>query len=301
MDAPNKGVHTVREQGEDRMAPRQAPTIRQRRFGAELRRLREAAGLSAPRAAELLGTDRTTISNVEAGRFGISEQRLRRLASIYECDDPELVDALAAMTGGRKAGWWDEYRGKVPSDFLDVAEVEFHACSLRTLQTAHIPGIFQTEEHARALFDLFIPPLPRLEVELRIAQRLSRHIVITRERPATYGGLIHEAALRMQVGGRQPARAQLEHLLKESERDNVTLRVIPFSSGGFPMAGDSILYASADSPHLDTVQVDSPTGAVFFDSPTQLSNFRRRLDAVEQVALNAQKSRDTILEIIRNV
>ncbi|WP_409469532.1 helix-turn-helix domain-containing protein [Streptomyces sp. HC307] len=283
------------------MAPRQAPTIRQRRFGAELRRLREAVGLSAPRAAELLGTDRTTISNVEAGRFGISEQRLRRLASIYECDDPALIEALAAMTGGRKTGWWDEYRGKVPPDFLDVAELEFHAHSLRTLQTAHIPGMFQIEDHARALFDLFIPALPRLEVELRIAQRLARHAVLTKEPAVSYTGLIHEAALHMQVGGRHVAKAQLHQLLEESERDNVTLQVIPFSAGGFPMAGDSVLYAAAESTHLDTAQVDSPIGAVFFDSPTQLTNFRRRLDAVEQVALNAQQSRDAIHEIIRNL
>ena len=67
------------------------------------------------------------------------------------------------------------------------------------------------------------------------------------------------------------------------------------------MAGDSVLYASADSPHLDTVQVDSPTGAVFFDSPTQLANFHRRLDAVEQMALNPKQSRDGILEIARDL
>ncbi|MGS2590588.1 helix-turn-helix domain-containing protein [Streptomyces hebeiensis] len=279
------------------MAPRQAPTIRQRRFGTELRRLREAAGLSAPKAADLLGTDRTTISNVEAGRFGISEERLRRLASIYECGDPTLVDALASMTGGRKAGWWDEYRGKIPPDFLDVSELEHYASGLRTLQTAHLPGIFQTEDHARALFDLFMPALPRLEIELRIAQRMARRAVIAAPRSVPYKGLIHESALRMQVGGRKVAKTQLHQLLEESERPNVTLLVIPFASGGFPMAGDSVMYAAGASHHLDTVQVDSPIGAVYFDSPTQLVNFGARLDAVEQVALTPSQSRDLILGI----
>ena len=283
------------------MAPRQTPTIRQRRFGAELRRLREAIGMSAPQAAELIGTDRTTISNTEAGRFGISEQRLRRMAAVYECDDAALIDALAAMTGGRSSGWWDGYQGKVPPDFLALAELEHHATALRTLQTAHLPGMFQIEDHARALFDLFIPALPRLEVELRIAQRLARHAVITKEPPTPYRGLIHETALRMQVGGRRVARAQLGHLLSESERDNVTLRVIQFSAGGFPMCGDSVLYAAASIPRLDTVQVDSPTGAVFIDAPAQLVNFQRRLDAVEQVALNRSQSRDAILGIIKEL
>ena len=181
------------------MAPRHTPTVRQRRFGIEIRRLREAVGMSAPVAAGRLGVDRTMISNIESGRFGISEERLRRLASIYECNDSELIDALAAMTGGRSKGWWDEYRGKIPPDFLDVAELEQHATGLRTLQTAHIPGLFQTEDHARALFDLFIPALPRLEVELRIAHRLARHSVIASEPGVPYVGLIHEAALRMGV------------------------------------------------------------------------------------------------------
>ena len=253
--------------------------------------------MSAPRAAELLGTDRTTISNVESGRFGISESRLRRLASIYECDNSSLIDALAAMTGGRTRGWWDEYRGKIPPDFLDVSELEHHASSLCTLQMAHIPGVFQTEEHARALFDLYVPALPRLEVELRVAHRLSRHRVVE-EGAVPYTGLIHEAALRFQVGGRQTAKSQLNWLLAESERPNVTLLVIPLTTEGFPMAGDTMMYVSASDSHLDTVEVDSPTGAVFFDSPTQLANFRRRLDLVEQVALNPEESRDRILEIV---
>lgn len=283
------------------MAPRQAPTVRQRRFGSELRRLRDAVGMSAPKAAELLGTDRTTISNVEAYRFGISEERLRRLADIYECGDPTLIDALANMTGGRKPGWWDEYRGKIPPDFLDLSELEHHASRLRTLQTAHLPGMFQTEDHARALFDLFIPALPRLEIELRIAHRLARHTVIVGHPFVPYTGLIHESALRMQVGGRKVAKAQLDRLLAESERVNVTLLVIPFGAGGFPMAGDSVVYVAADSHHLDTVQVDSPIGAVYFDSPTQLTNFRARLDAVEQVALNPEQSRDVILGIGREI
>ncbi|MFH9372828.1 helix-turn-helix domain-containing protein [Streptomyces anulatus] len=283
------------------MAPRQTPTVRQRRFGQELRRLRDAAGMSAPKAAQLLGTDRTTISNVEAGRFGISEERLRRLASIYECADPTLVDALAAMTGGRKSGWWDEYRGKIPPDFLDLSELEHHASRLRTLQTAHIPGMFQTEDHARALFDMFIPALPRLEIELRIAHRLARYNVIAAHPSVPYTGLIHESALRMQIGGRRVAKAQLNRLLEESERANVRLLTITFSVGGFPMAGDSVMYVAADSHHLDTVQVDSPIGAVYFDLPTQLANFRTRLDSVEQVALNPSASRDVIRDIARHL
>jgi transcriptional regulator with XRE-family HTH domain len=283
------------------MAPSSTPTIRQRRFGLELRRLREAAGMSAPAAASALGTDRTNISNIEAGRYGISEERLRRLASIYECNDEGLIDTLAAMTGGRKTGWWDEYRGKIPPGHLDISEVEHYAVQLRTVQTSHLPGLFHTEDHARAIFDLVVPKLPRLEVELRVAHRLARRAVITGGRKVPYRGIIHEAALRMQFGGPEIARAQLQYLLEENERDNVTLLIIPFANGGFPMAGDSILYAEAANPHLDTVHMDSPAGALFFDSPTQLENFRLRLDLAEQVALTAKKSVDFVHQIAKEL
>ncbi|MGK5640010.1 helix-turn-helix domain-containing protein [Streptomyces sp. URMC 126] len=276
--------------------------MRQRRFGAELRRLREAADMSAPTAANLLGTTRTVVSNIEAGRFGISEERLRRLASIYQCDDEDLVDALARMTGGRNRGWWEEYRGKIPPGFLDVSEMEHDAVRLRTVQTAHLPGLFQTEDHARAVFQLFTPPLPRLEVELRIAHRLARQQVLTGSDPTPYVGVIHEAALRVQLGGRDVARAQLNRLLEASEWDNVTLLVIPFATGGFPLFGDSaVLYAEAANAHLDTVHMDSPTGAVFVDSPTQLAHFRKRLDLAEQAALSQESSRDYIHRILKDL
>ncbi|WP_320782479.1 Scr1 family TA system antitoxin-like transcriptional regulator [Streptomyces sp. CRN 30] len=281
------------------MASSNTPTIRQRRFGLELRRLREAAGMSAPAAAAALGTDRTNISNIEAGRYGIGEERLRRLASIYECSDQALVDTLASMTGGRRTGWWDEYRGKVPPGLLDVSELEHYGTRLRTVQTSHLPGLFQTEDHARALFELTVPKLPRLEVELRVAHRLGRQRVISGSTPTPYVGIIHEAALRMRFGGRGVADAQLRHLLDEGERDNVTLLAIPFAHGGFPMAGESLLYVEATNPHLDTVHMDSPAGPLFFDLPTQLENFRSRLDLAEQAALTAKQSAEFIHSILK--
>ncbi|WP_432746061.1 helix-turn-helix domain-containing protein [Streptomyces sp. JH002] len=278
------------------MAQREGPTILQRRFGAELRRMRESTGMSASAAAEALSTDRTTISNIESGRFGISEARLRRFATIYACDNPALVDALATMTGGRKKGWWDEYRGKIPPEFLDVSELEGFAERMRTVQTAHLPALFQTEEYARALFNLLDPPLSRLEVELRVAHRLARRARIAVD-AVPYVGVIHEAALRMQVGGRKAARRQIGQLLEGSEWDSVTLLVIPFSAGEFPMMGESVLYVEGKGGQLDTAHMGSPAGAIFIDVPESLAVVRSGMDANERVALSAVESRDLIRSI----
>lgn len=264
--------------------------------------MREQAGVSTQQAAALLGADRTMVSNIEAGRTGLSEERVRQLACLYGCPDQALIDALAAMTGSRRNRyWWEEYRGKLPDGFLDISEIEYHAARIRTSQTVHVPGLFQTEDHARAMFELAVPKLPRLQIELRVAHRLERQLIFERESPTPYVGIIHEAALRMQFGGRDVARAQLRHLAEATEHDHITLLAIPFSAGGFPSAGQSILYAEGPVPQLDTVHIDTVHGPAFVDSPTPLANYRTVLDVMEGIALPAEKSRDFIWSIAREM
>ncbi|MGW7254843.1 helix-turn-helix domain-containing protein [Streptomyces sp. NPDC054834] len=101
------------------MPPATTPTLRQQRLGTELRRLRERAGLTSTAAAALLSGPQARISNIEAGRYAVSADRVRTLARNYNyADDEAYIDALAAMTGGRKRGRWEEYRDTLPSGLL---------------------------------------------------------------------------------------------------------------------------------------------------------------------------------------
>ena len=264
--------------------------------------MREQAGVSVQEAARLLGADRTLVSNIEAGRTGVSSDRVHQLGCLYKCSDDELVTGLAAMAHSRRTRhWWDEYRGKLPDGFLDVCEIEFYASRIRTAQTVHMPGLLQTEEHARALFELVVPTWPRLETELRVAHRLGRRRVLEGDDAVPYVGILHEAALRMQFAGREATRRQLLHMVESSERDNVTLRVIPFSVGSFHGAGQSVLYAEGAVPQLDTVHLDTAHGAQLADAPTPLANYRSLLDLMENSALQAEESRDLILSVVREL
>ncbi|MEL3946830.1 helix-turn-helix domain-containing protein [Streptomyces sp. LNU-CPARS28] len=284
------------------MAPRNSPTGRLRRLATEMRRMREQAGISIQEAASFLGSDRTMISNIEAGRTGLSEERVRQLACYYKCPDPGLVDGLAAMTGPRRATqWWDEYRGRLPEGHLEVSEVEHYATRIRTAQTVHLPGLLQTEDHARAVFEFTVPKLRRIDVELRVEHRLRRQDILSGDDPTPYLGIIHEAALRLEFGGREVARTQLEFLADATERDSVTLLVIPFSAGAFHGAGQSILYAEGPVPQLDTVQLDTSFGAHFVDAPTPLANYRSLLDLMEQSALSPDESQKFLRSIARDL
>jgi transcriptional regulator with XRE-family HTH domain len=272
------------------MAARTSPTERQKRLGAEVRKLRTAAGMTGERAAGLLGVDRGKISNIESGTRAISAERLRTLACNCDCDDEPYVDALAEMAQPAERGWWERYRGSLPAGLLDIAELEHHAVRLRTVHLIHMPGLLQTGDCAQAIFKAALPPLPEHEIALRLAHRLERQRVLERENPTEYVGILHESALRMQFGGRKVARAQLEHLLAMTERPNVSLRVIPFDAGSFPGAGQTVVYMEGPVPRLDTVQIDSAHGPEFLNEDAQLSKYRAQLAWMEQHALPPAES-----------
>jgi transcriptional regulator with XRE-family HTH domain len=279
------------------MPTRTTPTERQRRLGAELRKMRLAAGRTTEYAAGLLGLDRTKVSNMEAGIRATSPERIRVLASNYDCADQAYVEALVAMADSRKRGWWEQYRGILPQGLLDVAELEWFAVKLRSLQTVHVPGLLQLSGYARAVFDSALPPLPKSEVELRVAQRMQRQQVLEREKPVEYVAYVHELALRMQFGGRRTAREQLHHLCEMSEHENVDVRVLLVEVGVFPGAGHAVLYASAAVPQLDTVQLDSAHGGEFTHAEAQLAKYRAHMDWWHAKSLDQQASRDFIHRI----
>ncbi|MFE3946652.1 helix-turn-helix domain-containing protein [Streptomyces sp. NPDC059118] len=279
------------------MAARTSPTERQKRLGVEVRRLRTSADVSAEFAAGLLGVDRGKISNIEAGTRPISPDRLRTLACNCDCTDVKYVDALVEMAQSRGRNWWERYRGILPQGLLDIAELEQHAVRMRAAYSVHIPGLLQTSDHALALFRVVIPQLPEREVALRLAHRVERQEILDGDAPPPYTAIVHEAALRMQFGGRAVARAQLDHLLTKSEQTNITLLVIPFDAGAFPGAGQTVLYAEGPVPRLDTVQIDNSHGPVFVHSDVQLAKYRAHLDWMEKIALSPGKSRNFIHNI----
>ncbi|MFF4155937.1 helix-turn-helix domain-containing protein [Streptomyces sp. NPDC001678] len=274
-------------------------TARQLRLGVELRKLRERAGLSSTEAARLLGTNQTQISNIESGRVGVSDERVRTMARNYECSDTALVHALTTMVGTRKRGWWEEYRETLPAGLVDLAEFEYHATGLRAAQAITIPGLLQTPEHARAVFREAVPKLMPHEVEHRVSHRIKRQEVVYRDGAAPFKAIIHEAALRMQFGGAETAKAQLVHLTEVSHRDNVTVVVIPFDGTSFPISGHGVDYMHGPVPQLDTVVLDAAYGGLQIDAVAKLERYRLVLDRMEQVALPPDASRDLIHRIAK--
>lgn len=280
------------------MPARTVVTVRQQRLGAELRKLRERAGLTAREAARAVGIAESKISMTEAGRVGVSAERVRHLASQYACDDPVLVEALVAMATERGRGWWEEYRETVPAGYMNVAELENHAVELRTFQTVHVPALLQTEAQMRGIFASSVPLLSEKQRETRVRFRLRRQEILGK---VAYEAVIHEAALRIRAADIKVARGQLLHILEQSELPQVTMRVVPFAVDGFAGISAPLVYASGPAPQMDTVLVDTKHGGAYLDAEAQLSRYRAMLHKIEEVALAVAESREFIHRLLQQM
>ncbi|MEE1791045.1 helix-turn-helix transcriptional regulator [Streptomyces sp. BE308] len=282
------------------MPPRSCPTARQKRLGAELRKLRERAGMSGSEAAAYLGGERAQISHIESGRYGVSDQRVRRLAAHYSAGDKHLVDALAGMAEERTKGWWDDYRGILSPGFLDLSELEHRATYIRAIEMLYVPGVFQTEAYARDLIRGGVSDLPTAELNARVEHRTRRRDIFDRPVPTPFEVFIHEAALRMRYCDASTMREQLDFLRKVSTWPSVTIRIIPFEAQ-ITSSVHSMLYAGASIPALDTVQIDSSFNSGFLDAEAQLARYRELLDSVESISLDTEESDQFIQRIAQEM
>ncbi|MFE6870912.1 helix-turn-helix domain-containing protein [Kitasatospora sp. NPDC057692] len=283
------------------MAPRANPTLHQRRLGAELRRMREQAGFGGSELGRAVGMNPAQVTQMEAGKIGISVERLRTVAATCMCVNEPLIAALAnIITEREKPGWWEEYRGVLSTDFVDVAEFESQARRLTTFTMAFVPGLLQTGRYAAAVFAETFPPLPRHEVDLRTAFRMQRQRVV-RSGATPYSAFIHEAALRMKFSGPTVLAEQLDALIEDSEQSTISIRVIPFDVDAMPSSNENFTYADGPIPELDTVQMDTGLGGRIFDTPAHIAKFRSLLARFDSCALSEEESRGFIGSIKKEV
>jgi transcriptional regulator with XRE-family HTH domain len=264
------------------MPPRSTPSERQRRLGAELAKLRKAAGLSGEEASAVLGTERTRISHIEAGRVDVPRNGLYKLLRAYGCPEGAYFDGLMEIAQERGKGWWDEYRGLVGQAPLDLAELESRSSDIRVHDALSIPGMFQTREYAGAMIDAAgesTEPIDRY-ADFRVA----RQQVL--DDPATrYHAVIYEAALRVHIGSPAIMRRQLLRLMELARRPNITIQVFPFERGGYAAFSKPFLFFHGATPELSTVYVENATGGSFLDDSSQVSLYAEMFDQLAALAL----------------
>ncbi|MDT0450575.1 helix-turn-helix domain-containing protein [Streptomyces hesseae] len=263
------------------MPPRIAPTERQKRLGAELRKLRTRARMSGDDVAALIDADRSRVSHIEAGRVDVPRNGLYKLLRAYGCVDGPTFEALMAMANDRGKGWWDPYKDVLGRRALDLAELESRAVSVRTHEPSVIPGLLQTEGYARAV-------ISSVETDL---DHLDRWVGFRLERQRVLGGfkkfhaVIHESALRTWVGDAKVMRQQLLRLIEVARLPHVTVQVFPFEMGPYSSHSRSFILFGGPAPGLDTLYCEHPAGAEFSGDGHRIAQCARMFERLTSLAL----------------
>ncbi|MGR3935403.1 helix-turn-helix domain-containing protein [Streptomyces sp. BRA346] len=267
------------------MALRTLITERQRRLGAELKKLRLQAGLSIADGGKLIDMGAPHLSHIEAGRTAIPTDRLRLLVDAYGCKNVPYVDELVSMAESSGKGWWSTHRKSLPQSTLDLAELESRATAIRTYETLLIPGLLQTASYMRALFRSGLPDASPEEIEDLVRFRRARQRIMEADPSVSLEAVIHEAALRMEVGGPHVMREQLTHLIRASMRPHVTIQVLPFKVGVRFWQSTPFLILGVGVPGLETVVADHPSAILRLGDPDSIARYESTFSDLSQSAL----------------
>ena len=282
------------------MSGRQSPPLRRRRLSAELRRLREAAGLSSTEVSRRLDWSAGKLTRIERGEWLRPNPRdVQDLLDVYGITDLRQREELIRWAReGRQRGWWHPYRDVLSEAYSAYIGLEAAAKSLLTFQPLMIPGLLQTGDYARAVIAGGPAEISAEEVDRRVRVRIERQNALRVADPLRVWAVIDEAALRRPVGGPEVMRDQLKRLQDVATLDKVTLQVIPFGVGVHPgVAGGSFAILEFPGPEdPDAVHVDTVAGELFVEEPDQVDRYRVAFQHLTTVALSPEDTLTMIVE-----
>ncbi|MEU1593881.1 helix-turn-helix transcriptional regulator [Streptomyces sp. NPDC005708] len=278
------------------MASNVNPTVRRRRLGQELRRLREVKGMTAEEVAERLLVSQSKISRLENGRRSISQRDVRDLCGVYDVEDQRVVESLMEMArDSRQQGWWHAF-GDIP--YSVYIGLETDAESLRVYEPQIITGLLQTRSYAEALIQGALPETSAADIDKRVQVRMRRQERIAAENtPLRLWVVLDEAALRRVVGSNNVMREQLEHLAEMSQLPHVTVQVLPFGVGAHPgLNGQYAILEFADAADSSVVYLEGVTSDLYLEKAHDVQKYAVMYEHLRAQALNVEQSRQFIAD-----
>ncbi|MFD7729029.1 helix-turn-helix domain-containing protein [Kitasatospora phosalacinea] len=277
-------------------------TARRIQLGAQLRRLREARGVTREDAGYSIRASESKISRMELGRVGFKQRDVADLLTLYGVNDEESRSALLGLVGGTNApSWWHGYGDVVPGWFQTYLNLEDAADLVRSYEVQFVPGLLQTPEYVHAVMRAGSPAAPAEEIERRAAVRLRRQERFLAEGArARLELIVDETALRRPCGGPEVMSGQLERLAELSLRETISLRVLPLGMGALAADSGAFTVLSFPEPDLsDVVYVEQFTTALYLDKPFEVAEYAAALERVSAAALSEEETRGLLAEILQ--
>ena len=268
-------------------------------LGTQLRRLREAAGITREEAGHAIRASHAKISRLELGRVGFKERDVVDLLTLYGVtDEARRGEVLDLMRQANTKVWWQQHSDLLPNWFETYLRLEQVAQVVRTYQLQFVPGLLQSEEYARAVIG-HGHSRSTDELDRRVHLRMERQKMLHQPDAPHLWAVIDEAALTRAFGPTRVMRDQLRYLLEVSAAPNVHVQVLPFRSGAHAAAGGSfsiLRFAEPDLP--DIVYLEQLTSAVYLDKRADVEEYQLIMERVTVQAETPAQSRETLRRLL---
>ena len=278
------------------------PAGPRRRLGAELRRLRNGAGLHLDQVAGRLHCSTSKISRLETGKGIPKPADVRELIKIYEvAADTEREMLMRLVRESRTEGWWEPYTDGVAPErfFLDApgryAALETDADSLLSFDFGPLHGLLQTPDYTRAVLSAQLPHHSAQAIEQLVELRLRRQERLRGPDPLQFTAVVDESVLFREVGGPEVMAAQMRHLLDLMALPQVVVRVLPFTAGLRRAHMDHFMVLKIpDDLGSDLVYIEGHAGETFLESESDVDLYRDVFDDALARSLDESASRDAV-------
>lgn len=278
--------------------PSGAPTARRIVLGAQLRRLREAAGITRADAGYAIRSSESKMSRVELGRVGFKERDVADLLTMYGVhDEAERQTFLEMVKQSNEPGWWNRYNDLMPHWFQDYVGLEESASRIQTFELQFVPGLLQTQAYALAIASHGAPHLADEEIERRVALRMRRQKALARPDAPRLWAVVDESVLRRPIGSHRVLKDQIDNLLELTTLPHITLQVLPLTLGGYAAEGAFTMLRFAESELPDIVYIEHLTGALYLDKLDEIERYGRALDRLAVAAETPDRSRQLLAKL----
>jgi transcriptional regulator with XRE-family HTH domain len=239
-----------------------SPTVRRRRLAAELRGIRESKGKSGDTVAAALKWSPSKISRYERARTGLRPREVERLLDYYEITGPRRALLLGLAEDAAQKGWWEEHADSLSEDYKQFIGLEHEATSMAIWHVDVVTGLLQTEEYARHIIGSYsrVEPVAPGMIGRLVRVRMRRQQVLNRD-GLELSVVLDESVLKRRIGDDAVMYDQLQRLVKEADRPNLTLQVLPLDAQhsvfgesfvifGFGQDADAMLQDVVSTEHL---------------------------------------------------
>ncbi|MFI1397725.1 helix-turn-helix domain-containing protein [Streptomyces sp. NPDC020681] len=266
-----------------------SPTARRRRLAIELKKLREDHDFTCVHVGKELDWSSSKVNRMETGQGRVQPSDVDALCRFYGTSD-ELRELLKSLAKESKTkGWWHAHGDAIPAWFSVYVGLEQAASTLRSYQGEFVPGLLQTPEYATELCRVSADQTHE-EIQRLVDVRMRRQELLTDASPPDLWAVIHQSALMHTIGSRRVMATQLERMLEVAKLRNVTVQVLPFDAGAYPVTGTYTILGFPEQEDPDVVYREGLTDSVYLEQHTDVHLYTKAFDHLRALALSPQRS-----------